>query len=62
MDERRKAYRMAVKLRSKRRDDRVEQIIRDPKGYFARARENARAEVKAEMARERQGRLRRRTA
>jgi hypothetical protein len=53
---------MAVKLRSKRRDDRVEQIIRDPKGYFARARENARAEVKAEMARERQGRLRRRTA
>ena len=50
---------MAVKIRRKRRDDRVEQILRDPKTYFAQARRNARAEVQAEMA---QGRLRRRTA
>jgi hypothetical protein len=52
---------VAVKLRGKRRDERVDQILRDPKSYFARARENARAEVKAELAQGR-GRLRRRTA
>jgi hypothetical protein len=52
---------VAVKIRRERRDDRVEQILRDPKAYFARARENARAEVRAEMAQGR-GRLRRRTA
>lgn len=52
---------MAVKLRRQRRDERVEQILRDPKTYFARARRNARAEVEAEMA-QRRVRLRRRTA
>lgn len=52
---------MAVRIRGRRRDDRVEQIIRDPKAYFAQARENARAEVRAEIARERGG-LRRRPA
>ena len=52
---------MALKMQGKRRDDRVEQILRDPKGYFARARRKARADVEAEVARER-GRLRRRTA
>jgi hypothetical protein len=52
---------VAVKLRRKRRDERVEQILRDPKTYFAEARRNARAEVKAEMARGRAP-LRRRTA
>ena len=52
---------VAVKIRGKRRDERVEQILRDPKAYFSRARENARAEVEAEMAQGR-GRLRRRPA
>ena len=52
---------MAVKIQGKRRDDRVEQILRDPKAYFARARKRARAEVEADLARER-GELRRRTA
>lgn len=52
---------MAVKINGKRRDQRVEQILRDPKTYFAQARKNARAEVKAEIDRER-GRLRGRPA
>ena len=52
---------MAVKIPGKRRDDRVEQILRDPKTYFARARKNARAEVKAEKAQGR-ARMSRRTA
>jgi hypothetical protein len=52
---------VAVKIRDRRRDERVEQILRDPKAYFAQARKNARAEVEAEIARGR-GRLRRRTA
>ncbi len=53
---------MAVKIRGKRRrDERVEQILRDPKTYFAQARRNARAEVVAELAQGRD-RLRRRTA
>ena len=52
---------MAVKINGKRRDERVEQILRDPKNYFAQARKNARAEVEAEINRER-GRLRRRPA
>jgi hypothetical protein len=52
---------VAVKIRDKRRDERVDQILSDPKGYFAEARRNARAEVKAEVE-QRRGRLRRRTA
>ena len=52
---------MAVKIRGKRRDERIEQILRDPKTYFAQARNNARAEVRAELAQGR-GRLRRRPA
>lgn len=52
---------VAVKINGKRRDQRVEQILRDPKTYFAQARKNARAEVKAEIDRER-GRLRGRPA
>ncbi len=52
---------MALKVRARRRDQRVEQILRDPKGYFAQARQRAESEVKAEMAQERV-RLRRRTA
>ena len=39
---------MAIKIPGKRLDERVEQILRDPKTYFARARKNARAEVEAE--------------
>ncbi len=39
---------MAIKIPGKRLDERVEQILRDPKTYFERARRNARAEVKAE--------------
>jgi hypothetical protein len=52
---------VAVKIRGRRRDERVEQILRDPKGYFARARKSARAEVEAEIAQGR-ARLRRRPA
>ncbi len=52
---------MAVKIRGKRPDDRVEQILRDPKTYFARARKNARAALRAERAQSRT-RLSRRTA
>jgi len=52
---------VAVKIPGKRPDDRVEQILRDPKTYFEEARRNARAEVEAEREQER-GRLRRRPA
>lgn len=52
---------MAVKINGKKRDAQVDQILRDPKAYFSRARKNARAAVEADVARER-GRLRRRTA
>lgn len=52
---------MAVRIPGKRPDQRVEQILRDPKTYFEKARKNARAEVKAEREQER-GRLRRRPA
>ena len=52
---------MAIKLTGSRRDDRVERILRDPKGYFARARQEAQVEVKREMEREQQ-RSRRRAA
>ena len=52
---------MAVKIPGKRTDERIEQILRDPKTYFDRARKNARAEVKAEKAQGR-ARLSRRTA
>jgi len=52
---------VAVKIPGKRPDERVEQILRDPKTYFARARKNARAAVRAEKAQGRT-RLSRRTA
>lgn len=52
---------MAVKIPGKRPDRRVEQILSNPKAYFAQAREAALADVRAERARER-GRLRRRPA
>jgi hypothetical protein len=52
---------VAVKIPGKRRDERIDQILRDPKAYFAKARQNARAEVKAERAVGR-ARLSRRTA
>ncbi|WP_156384178.1 hypothetical protein [Marmoricola sp. Leaf446] len=39
---------MAIKIPGKRLDERVEQILRDPKAYFERARQTARAEVRAE--------------
>ena len=39
---------MAVKLPGKGRDERVDEILRDPKTYFARARQKARAEIEAE--------------
>lgn len=52
---------MAVKIPGKRPDKRVEQILRDPKTYFAQARTQARAAVKAEKAQD-HSRLRRRTA
>ena len=52
---------MGVKIPGKRPDERVEQILRDPKTYFARARKNARAAVKAERAQSR-ARLSRRPA
>lgn len=52
---------MAVKITGKGPDERVEQILRDPKTYFAQARQRARAALKAE--REQDGaRLRRRPA
>ena len=38
----------AINIPGKRLDERVEQILRDPKTYFERARRNVRAEVKAE--------------
>lgn len=47
---------MAVKLPGKGRDERVDEILRDPKAYFTRARERARAEVEAEVAAEKQRR------
>lgn len=53
---------MAIKITRTRRDDRVERILRDPNSYFAEARERARAEVKKEMARERQNGRRTATA
>jgi hypothetical protein len=43
---------MAVKINGASRDDRIERILRDPDGYFAKAREVARAEVEREMAEE----------
>jgi len=43
---------MAIKTNGAGRDDRVERILRDPKGYFAKARQQARLEVKREMAQE----------
>ena len=52
---------VAVKINGKKRDTQVEQILRDPKAYFAQARKNTRDAVRADVARER-GRLRRRTA
>jgi len=52
---------VAVKINGKKRDKQVEQILSDPKTYFAQARKNARAAVKADIARERGG-LRRSTA
>ena len=51
---------VAVKINAKKRDAQVEQILRDPQRYFARARKSAREAVQADVARER-GRLRRRT-
>lgn len=45
---------MAIKINGSRRDDRVERILRDPKGYFARARQEAQVQVKREMEREQQ--------
>lgn len=45
---------MAAKINGSGRDDRVERILRDPRAYFAQARQVARAEVRAEMARERE--------
>lgn len=52
---------MAVKIPGKGRDDRIDEILRDPKSYFARARKIARAEVRAEKAKG-HTRLSRRTA
>ena len=52
---------VAIKINGSRRDDRVERMLRDPKGYFARARQEAQVEVKREMEREQQ-RSRRRAA
>lgn len=42
---------MAVKIPGKQPDDRVQQILRDPKSYFANARKQARAAVQAERDR-----------
>lgn len=44
---------MAVRTEPRGEDPRVEQILRDPKGYFAQARERAREDVRADLARER---------
>ena len=52
---------VAIRIPGKRLDERVDQILRDPKTYFENARKNARAELKAEREQER-GRLRRRPA
>jgi hypothetical protein len=52
---------VAVKINGKKRDGQVEQILRDPRAYFAQARKTTREAVRADVARER-GRLRRRTA
>lgn len=54
---------MAVKIPGKRSgsDERVAQILDDPKKYFAEARKIARAEVKAERLQQ-QGSLRQRPA
>ncbi len=54
---------MAVKIPGRRSgtDERVQQILRDPKLYFEKARKIARAEVKAERKQE-QGPLRQRPA
>jgi hypothetical protein len=41
---------MAVKING-HPDDRVERILEDPSGYFAKARRRARDEVKQEMTR-----------
>lgn len=43
---------MAIKINGSRRDDRVERILREPKGYFAKAGQQARVEVQREMAQE----------
>ena len=44
---------MAMKIkRGRRDDDRVQRILSDPTGYFARARREAQEEVKREMANE----------
>ena len=40
---------VAMKLLTKRKDDRVERILQDPKTYFAEARRVRRQEVIAEM-------------
>ncbi len=59
---------MSVQIPGRRADTRVEQILRDPKTYFADARKKARAEVEAEKQAEkvekaqRRGWLSRRTA
>jgi len=44
---------MAVKIQPRGDDDRVRQILADPKRYFEQARVRARADVEAEVARER---------
>ncbi len=46
---------MGVRIKSTRRDDRVEQIIADPEKYYAEARARARAEILEDMERERRG-------
>ena len=56
---------MSVQIPGRRADTRVEQILRDPKTYFANARKKARAEVEAEKQAEkalRRGWSSRRTA
>lgn len=52
---------MAVKVRRKRPDDRVERILKDPQTYFEQARAKARKDIVAELERDR-GRMRRRPA
>ncbi len=47
---------MAVNIRRNRREGQVQEILTDPEGYFARARDDARDEVAQEMsARDRAG-------